>query len=255
MDKIKVLFAGESWFFTTIETKGFDQFTIGGYETEIERVRGFMKGYAEITHIPAHLVLQDFPSSAEELSAYDVVMISDVGANTFLLHPDTFFRSRTTANRLEAIREYVAGGGAFGMMGGYMTFMGFEGKGKWKGTPVEEILPVRMMGGDDRQEHPEGVRIRITPGSHPVLEGLPEEWLPLLGYNRLFAREDAEVVVSCGNDPILTLRDYEKGRTFAWASDCAPHCMPAEFCESDCNKRLWENVLRWVTRKPAGQKA
>ena len=33
MDKIKVLFAGESWFFTTIETKGFDQFTIGGYET------------------------------------------------------------------------------------------------------------------------------------------------------------------------------------------------------------------------------
>ncbi len=40
MDKIKVLFAGESWFFTTIETKGFDQFTIGGYETEIERVRG-----------------------------------------------------------------------------------------------------------------------------------------------------------------------------------------------------------------------
>lgn len=93
MDKIKVLFAGESWFFTTIETKGFDQFTIGGYETEIERVRGFMKGYAEITHIPAHLVLQDFPSSAEELSAYDVVMISDVGANTFSLHPDTFFEA------------------------------------------------------------------------------------------------------------------------------------------------------------------
>ena len=28
MDKIKVLFAGESWFFTTTETKGFDQFTI-----------------------------------------------------------------------------------------------------------------------------------------------------------------------------------------------------------------------------------
>ena len=39
MEKVKVLFAGESWFFTTIETKGFDQFTIGGYQTEIERVR------------------------------------------------------------------------------------------------------------------------------------------------------------------------------------------------------------------------
>ena len=79
MDKIKVLFAGESWFFTTIETKGFDQFTIGGYETEIGRVREVMKDYAEITHIPAHLVLQEFPSTAEELKQYDVVIVSDVG--------------------------------------------------------------------------------------------------------------------------------------------------------------------------------
>ena len=31
MSKIKVLFAGESWFYTTTETKGFDQLTIGGY--------------------------------------------------------------------------------------------------------------------------------------------------------------------------------------------------------------------------------
>ena len=89
MDKIKVLFAGESWFFTTIETKGFDQFTIGGYETEIGRVREVMKDYAEITHIPAHLVLQEFPSTAEELKQYDVVIVSDVGANTFLLPQHT----------------------------------------------------------------------------------------------------------------------------------------------------------------------
>ena len=137
MDKIKVLFAGESWFFTTIETKGFDQFTIGGYETEIGRVREVMKDYAEITHIPAHLVLQEFPSTAEELKQYDVVIVSDVGANTFLLHPDTFFRSIPTPNSLQAIARYVEEGGAFGMMGGYMTFMGIEGKGKWHNTVIE----------------------------------------------------------------------------------------------------------------------
>lgn len=39
MEKYKVLFIGESWFFTTTETKGTDQFTVGGYQTEIERVR------------------------------------------------------------------------------------------------------------------------------------------------------------------------------------------------------------------------
>ena len=51
MEKVKVLFAGESWFFTTIETKGFDQFTIGGYQTEIERVRAFMKDEIGRAHV------------------------------------------------------------------------------------------------------------------------------------------------------------------------------------------------------------
>ena len=39
MEKKKVLFAGESWFYMTTETKGFDQFTIGGYQTEIGILR------------------------------------------------------------------------------------------------------------------------------------------------------------------------------------------------------------------------
>lgn len=249
MEKIKVLFAGESWFFTTIETKGFDQFTIGGYETEIGRVRSFMQDYAEITHIPAHLVLQDFPATVTDLKKYDIVIISDVGANTFLLHPDTFFRSKTTPNRLQVIADYVAAGGAFGMMGGYLTFMGFEGKGKWKGTVIEEVLPVRMLPGDDREEHPEGVVITIDPNSHPMLADLPRQWLPLLGYNKLMPKEETEVVVEYQGDPILSLGTYGAGRTFAWASDCAPHWMPAEFCESQCNKKLWERVLSWAVKR------
>lgn len=249
MDKIKVLFAGESWFFTTVETKGFDQFTIGGYETEIGRVREVMKDYAEITHIPAHLVLQEFPSTAEELKKYDVVIVSDVGANTFLLHPDTFFRSIPTPNRLKAIAQYVEEGGAFGMMGGYMTFMGIEGKGKWHNTVIEEILPVTMMDGDDREEHPEGIVLEIDPKSHSFLAGMPEKWPPLLGYNKLFAKKNADVVISWHEDPMLVLGTYGKGRSFAWASDCAPHWMPAQFCESDCNRLLWERVLNWVTNR------
>lgn len=246
MEKIKVLFAGESWFFTTTETKGFDQFTIGGYETEIGRVRDYMKDYADITHIPAHLVCQDFPKTAKALSEYDVVLISDVGANTFLLHPDTFFRSQTTPDLMKTIAEYTEAGGAFGMIGGYMTFMGIEGKGRWRGTVIEEILPVTMMDGDDRVECPSGAVIQINPDSHPLLAGLPEQWSPLLGYNRLNAKEGAEIVVSYKNDPILTIGTYGEGRTFAWASDCAPHWMPGEFCDSPCNKRLWKNILSWA---------
>ena len=63
-----------------------------------------------------------------------------------------------------------------------MTFMGIEGKGKWHNTVIEELLPVTMMEGDDREEHPEGLVLEIDPQSHPLLAGMPEKWPPLLGY-------------------------------------------------------------------------
>lgn len=249
MDKLKILFAGESWFFTTIETKGFDQFTIGGYQTEIGRVKKAMEGFAEIIHVPAHMVLEEFPSTVEELKQYDAVIFSDVGANTFLLHPQTFFQSKCTPNRFQAIADYVADGGAFGMMGGYLTFQGFEAKGKYYGTKIEEILPVNLLPNDDRQEHPEGIYLTLNSNSHPLLSGMPKEWPPLLGYNKLIAKKDAQVVVSYQGNPILAVGEYGKGRTFAWASDCAPHWMPEEFCTWEYNSLLWKNVLTWAANK------
>lgn len=249
MEKIKVLFAGESWFFKTIETKGFDEFVIGGYETEIDRVKEYMKEFADITHIPAHMVLEHFPDTLEELKRYDVILVSDVGANTFMLHPKTFFKSQCTPNKFKVIADYVAEGGAFGMIGGYMTFMGFEGKGKYHGSLIEEILPVTMLTYDDREEHPEGIEIIVQPESHSVLQGVPAKWPALLGYNKLIAKQEAEVVAEYNGDPILALGHYGSGKTFAWASDCAPHWMPAEFCNSKCNKQIWENVLNWAITK------
>ena len=249
MGKYRVLFAGESWFFTTTETKGYDQFTIGGYETEIGRVRKVMEDYAQLEHLPAHLVLEQFPTTAEELHAYDAVMVSDVGANTFLLHPDTFFRNRQTPNRFEAIAQYVREGGTFIMMGGYMTFQGIEGKGKYHGSLIEQILPVDLLPYDDREEHPEGAKIVLGDAPHPMVADFPKEWPPILGYNKLTAKPDAEVVVEYHGDPILSLRRVGKGSTVAWASDCAPHWLPVEFCEWEYNRVLWKRILDWAIQK------
>lgn len=69
MEKLKVLFVGESWFFTKVESKGFDQFSSSGYETEIGRVREYMKVLRRITHIPAHLVPFEFPEHARGAAA------------------------------------------------------------------------------------------------------------------------------------------------------------------------------------------
>lgn len=249
MNKIKVLFAGESWFYCKTETKGVDQFSVSGYETEIERVRSFTKEYAEIEHVPAHMVMEGFPETLEELKKYDLVIISDVGANSFLLPPRTFLNSEESPNKLQLIADYVADGGAFGMMGGYLSYMGFEAKGAYKRTAIEEILPVTMLEGDDREEHPEGFAFDMVKGAEEFLVGCNEKWGRLLGYNKLQIKDRGKIVLEYNNDPILALGEYGNGRVFAWASDCAPHWMPQEFCESANNKALWKNVFYWCAKK------
>ena len=56
MKKYKMLFAGESWLTHNMEVKGWDDFSVGGYGTEIDRIHAAMDEFAEITHLPSHLV-------------------------------------------------------------------------------------------------------------------------------------------------------------------------------------------------------
>lgn len=243
MKKYNVLFAGESWFFSRTEAKGVDNFTVSGYETEIARVREYMKDYADITHIPAHEVMSKFPHSYDEIKDYDVVITSDVGANSYLLPPETFFGCQQSANKLDVIAEYVRRGGTFVMMGGYMAYSGFQARGNFKDTVIEKILPVSILPYDDRQEHCEGIQIEACSGNHPVLSGIEDNWEPLLGYNRVIAKKDAEVILHYQDDPILAIGRYGEGKTVAWTSDCAPHWMPEAFCNSNNNKKLWNNIF------------
>ena len=94
----------------------------------------------EVVYQPSHVAARDFPATADELGSFDCVILSDIGANTLLLHPDTFVRSKVLPNRLHAIRDYVAAGGGLVMVGGYMTFQGIEGKARYAGSAVEEAL-------------------------------------------------------------------------------------------------------------------
>lgn len=83
-------------------------------------------------YIPNHHAPSKVPTDLAKLKEYSAVILSDIGANTLLLHPDTFERSIATPNRLKLFREYVEQGGAFVMIGGYMSFTGIDGKAKYK---------------------------------------------------------------------------------------------------------------------------
>ncbi len=245
--KISVLFVGESWFTEIRESKGFDFFSTGRYEEAIEWIQGAVEsGGMDFCHIPCHRVEFDFPKTIEEMKKYDVIMLSDVGANTFLLGTETFVRGKKVNNKLALIKEFVAQGGGFCMIGGYLTFQGFEAKGNYKGTPVEEVLPVDLHAFDDRHEMPEGFTMELTDPSHDVLKGISGPIPFMLGYNRLVPKADAKILAKYENDPIIAVMEYGKGRSMAYASDCSPHWSSMEFCTWEHYPKLWQNIVHWL---------
>jgi uncharacterized membrane protein len=247
---LSILFVGESCIVHTIEFKGYDNFTATRYnESALVMKKVFEKEGHIFTHIPCHRVHLDFPKDLESLKKYDVVLLRDVGANTMLLHPDTSRFSKRTVNTLKLIKDYVECGGGFGMIGGYMTFQGMEAKGKYKDSYIEDILPVNLLTYDDRVEVPEGIDLTIDPESHKILYDLPKEWPYILGYNRLIAKDGANVLVRNGSDPIIAIGEYGKGRTLAYATDCAPHWAPPELCEWEYYSTLWDRLVGWLAKK------
>ena len=158
---------------------------------------------------------------------------------TRLLHPETFTKSKVLPNRLVALRDYVANGGGLVMVGGYMTFQGIEGKAKYAGTAVEDALPVLMQSHDDRVEAPQGAQPHVGDAGHPLLSGVSGEWPVLLGYNKVVAKPDAEVLVRVGGDPLIVVGTHGKGRSVAFTSDCGPHWAPPPFVEWPGYAPLW----------------
>jgi uncharacterized membrane protein len=243
----KVLVAGESWTVHSIHQKGFDSFTTTEYAEGVGWLRDALVSDGwDFHYVPAHVAARDFPTTAEELATYDCVILSDVGTNTLLIHPETFTRFKSLPNRLAAIRDYVAKGGGLIMVGGYMTFQGIEGKARYHGTPVEEALPVAISPHDDRAETPEGATPEVLVADHPIVAGLPAHWPNLLGYNRITAKDSAATVVRVGVDPLIVAGAFGKGRGVAFASDCGPHWAPPEFVDWKGYAPLWRQMAAWV---------
>ena len=189
------------------------------------------------------------PNTPEALAAYDVVMFSDVGANTFNLPMNVFQRLTPTPNRLEAVRDYVAAGGAFAMIGGYLTFQGMQGRGCYRNSALAEVLPVELLPGDDRVEASAGVTPQLILPEHPIARGVPQDWPQVLGYNRLTAKPGTEVIAMLNDDPMIVAGTYGQGRVVAYATDCAPHWSPEAFCEWEGYATLWGNIVDWLTKK------
>jgi uncharacterized membrane protein len=244
----KILLAGESWMSYTTHVKGFDTFYTSVYEEGADAlIAALKKSGFQVDYMPNHLIPTKFPTTMEQIQAYDCLILSDTGSNTLLLHPDTFAKSIRTPNRCALIRDYVRTGGAFLMVGGYMSFSGVDAKAKYGVTPVQDVLPVQCLAYDDMMEHPEGVTPRVVK-DHPALTGLPKEWPHFLGYNKVSFLSSGDVIMTINGDPFLSFGEFGKGRSGAFMSDCAPHWGPPEFMNWPGYDMLWGNIANYLCK-------
>lgn len=246
----KVLVAGESWTTTSIHTKGFDSFTTVSYSEGVGAFREVLQASGHVVEfMPNHLAAHDFPDTVEQLGGYDVVVLSDIGANTLLIPPDTFTSAVVRPNRLSALKFWVHGGGALAMIGGYLSFQGIEAKANYRSTVIAEVLPVELELGDDREETPEGARCSKTDLEHPITSKLEASWPRLLGFQRLQAKGGAEVLATVNDRPLLVTGEFGTGRTLAFASDIGPHWVPPEFSEWSGFGTLWSAAVSWLAKE------
>ena len=244
---VRVLLAGESWVSATSHNKGWDFFSSTAYETGIRNLEAALAGSEiELEHLPGHLVPERFPLDVDGLAEYHVVVLSDIGANSLLLHPDTWVAGKTRPNRLKLLKRWVEEGGGLAMCGGYYSFAGIYGAAKYYRTPIEELLPVRIHPFDDRVEAPEGLDPQVAAPDHPVLRGVRGPWPALLGLNELELKEEGTLIATAGGHPLLAVAERGRGRVLAWASDIGPHWCPEGFTTWDGYASLWRNAFAWL---------
>lgn len=246
--RVRVLLVGESVFKIHTHFKGFASYETGYITTSLDPfIERFGGTGVEIDFMPNHEVSSKFPFSVDELRRWDVVVISDAPADSFLLAPDTL-AGKILPNRIRVLGDWVRAGGGFAMIGGWMSFGGFHGKAHWAFSPVTELMPATILPYDDRVEVPEGV-VPLRAAEHAVLAGLPAEWPDFLGYNRV-TEPSGEVLLAFPNgDPLLVVDREGEGRVAAFTSDILPHWGSPRFVAWDGYVPFWCQLFRWLASR------
>ena len=245
-EKTRVLLVGETWFVLKLHIKGFDMVPLGGYENMAGPFLEALGALSdvEVTHMPNHVALTDFPRTVEEMNRYDVIIFSDTGKNTIQLYPN-MFDVPMGPNRLDTLREYVRRGGGFAMAGGWNCFEGIRGIPGYHDTVVEEILPVNILPYDDRVETPQGVKPVVKTSNHPLFDGCPKDWPIFMGYNKVEAKNEEAMIATIDGNPFIVLGGFEKGRTLAFTSDLTKH-WGTGFIDWSGYGSFWHNVVLWL---------
>lgn len=249
-----VLYIGDSETVISRYAVGADVFEQSYFNDNGKYLRNALAGRDDVavTHIIPANVPAEFPTTDAELATYDVVIFSDVGYNSMIFYPGLTppYQYPLGPDRCRMVADFVRNGGGFVMVGGYLSFAGFNGIARYHGTIIEEVLPVSISPYDDRVEMVEGFRFDIVDATHPVVAGL--DWtnasFTMCGYNRVALKPDAHLIARYGADPIIATGAYGSGRTAVFATDFAPH-WGGDFIHWPNYAQFWAQLLTWLAGK------
>lgn len=194
-----------------------------------------------------------FPAKAEELFAYQGLIIGDVAAGYF------------TAAQQEMIREFAnrRGGGVL-FLGGRETLA----EGGYAKSPLEEMLPLRLPS-DKGTFRRDQANAELTPqGRDTVICRLDENpqknaerWkkMPLLADYQLMGEAKPGAVVlldmNAGSrrSPLLAVQNYGRGRTAVFATSGSWRWKMLQDHADQTHPAFWQQLLRFLVAGTPGQ--
>ena len=251
MNKIKVLYVGDSEIVVSKYLVGADSFEQSNFNDNSVFFREAISKvpFIEMRHINPHDVPAQFPKTDSELTHYDVLIFSDVGYNSMIFYPGLKppYQYPLGPDRPEMVKKFVESGGGFVMIGGYLSFSGFNAIGGYHNTPMEQILPVNISPHDDRVELTGGFIFNVVEKEHPITAGIPWDSarFTLCGYNQLTLKDGAVLLAEYHGDPFIASWEFKKGRTAVFASDFAPH-WAGNFKDWEYYPQFWGQMIAWL---------
>lgn len=212
-----------------------------------------------ISIVPEHeLSLIPFPTHEifmKELFEFDLLIFENFSYAKF------FPRSY-----LENIKKFVVDKGkAFIMLGGDKSF----GRGGYKNTSIDEILPVKLAVGQEKMV-PGEFRLKITNSSHPIvalkdtLKETQDVWnnMPQLDTsNKILSAKPTAVTLGVhpwasengANIPVLVVWGKGKGRVMALTSNSTWRWSMGLAAQGKTNflyNLFWKRAIRWLIKAP-----
>jgi uncharacterized membrane protein len=184
------------------------------------------------------------PRDASGWMKYDVVLLGDLPA------------AALSEGQRSGLEEAVRKGLGFVMIGGFDNF----GAGGYAGTPVADLLPVRIDAKEQKTEElfavePTGaglespvMRLASDPGKNAELwRSLPR----LKGYAVAVEKKRGETVLARGpaGAAMLVAQEYGSGRSMAFMADTTWRWWRSVGGREDLHKRFWRQLVLWLAHR------